>query len=310
MSARRGRSRHRAAARRTASAKPLAGRTSRAARPPPGAARAGTRRPAPRGPARRAGPRSAGLEQRPAEPSSASRTSPPRGRSRSCPSRRPRGPSASTLPVNPSVTIDVGDALGDREPLDVADEVQPVHAAQALVRLDDLLAALAGLRPVGEQRRRAGARRRATDQANAAPMKANWTRCSGRHDVVGADVEERDRRARDRHGDRQRRAVDALRALDVEQPGGERGAGRAAGDAARRRALGDRAGGLDDRRLGRRCGPRGRDRRPWRSRPARRRPRRRRPLGRARSAGAEEQDAGRRGGTRRRGGLARVGRRR
>ncbi len=84
-------------------------------------------------------------------------------------------------------------------------------------------------------------------------MCANWTRCSGR--------QRRSRRRRaaaragagHRHRQRQRRAVDAAVAPQVEQPGGQRRTGRAAGDERMRAALGDRPGGLDDRRLGRRA---------------------------------------------------------
>jgi hypothetical protein len=68
--------------------------------------------------------------------------------------------------------------------------------------------------------------------------------------VVGADVEQRDRRAGDGHADGEGRAVDARRALDVEQARREGGPGRAAGDEGVRAPLGDRSGGLDDGRVG------------------------------------------------------------
>ena len=52
----------------------------------------------------------------------------------------------------------------------------------------------------------------------------------GPHLDVGARVEQQERRAGHRDDDRQRRAVDAAGALEAEQRGGQRGAGRAAGD--------------------------------------------------------------------------------
>ena len=102
------------------------------------------------------------------------------------------------------------------------------------------------------------------------------------HVGVRADVEQRHRARRDRQRQRERRAVDAARALDVEQPGGERGAGPAGADERLRPAVGDGARRLDDRRIGRARAPRSPGRRSWRSRPARRRPRRRRRARRAR----------------------------
>jgi hypothetical protein len=76
------------------------------------------------------------------------------------------------------------------------------------------------------------------------------------HLDVRADVDERHGVARDRDGQRERRAVDAAAAPDLEQPGRERRPRRARGDERLRVAGGDRARGLHDRRLG------GRSRRP------------------------------------------------
>jgi len=69
---------------------------------------------------------------------------------------------------------------------------------------------------------------------------------------VRADVEQRHRSIGYRQRQRKRRTVDARRALDVERPRGQRGAGPASADERLSGALGDRPGGLDDRRLRRR----------------------------------------------------------
>ena len=61
-------------------------------------------------------------------------------------------------------------------------------------------------------------------------MNANWTRISGPHVGVRADVEQRHRAPGDRQRQRERRAVDARRAPDVQLPGDERRAGRAVAD--------------------------------------------------------------------------------
>ena len=84
-------------------------------------------------------------------------------------------------------------------------------------------------------------------------MNANCTRCSRARLGVGADVEQRHRVAGHGQRQRQRRAVDAARALDVEQPRRQRRAGAAGADQRLGAALGDRARGLHDRGLRRRA---------------------------------------------------------
>ena len=70
---------------------------------------------------------------------------------------------------------------------------------------------------------------------------------------VGTDVEHQHGRARDRNRDRKRGTMDAPRALDVEEPGRDRGAGRAAGDERVGVTRRDRPRRAYDRRLGRRA---------------------------------------------------------
>ena len=105
-------------------------------------------------------------------------------------------------------------------------------------------------------------------------MKANWTRCSARTSTLAPTSTSVTGCAGDRDRDRERRAVDARGALDVEEAGGERGAGRAAADERVGVARGDGARGADDRGVGGRADGARRGRAPWRSRPGRRRPRR------------------------------------
>jgi hypothetical protein len=75
------------------------------------------------------------------------------------------------------------------------------------------------------------------------------------HLDVRAHVDERHRVAGDRDRQRERRAVDAAGALDLEQAGGQRGAGRAGGDERVGLPGGDGARRLDHRGLtfGARC---------------------------------------------------------
>ena len=140
----------------------------------------------------------------------------------------------------------------DREALDVADEVQlAALVASCCVGGDDVSAPLVGSSPLESSATR-GRSTPITTSMNAAPMWANWTRCSGRHLDVGAHVEQQDRglgtgttiasAGRWMPGAR----------LKWNSAGGERGAGRAAGDERVGAALGDGLGGLDDRGLRRR----------------------------------------------------------
>ncbi len=108
---------------------------------------------------------------------------------------------------------------------------------------------------------------------------------------VGADVEQRHRVRRAPAAGARARGGRCRRAPDVEEPGGERGAGRAAGHervgVGRRRRRGRR--GRSRRPAPRATRRRGRP--PWRSRPARRRSRRPRRRLAELVGGAEEEDA-------------------
>ena len=125
---------------------------------------------------------------------------------------------SATLPVKPSVTIDVGLARADREALDVADEVERRAAARRAPRGRPTTSsrALASAPRRWTAARRAGARPRARPRERRAHER-ELDEVLGPHLDVGADVEQQERRAGDRHGDRERRAVDAAGALDVEQ---------------------------------------------------------------------------------------------
>ena len=70
------------------------------------------------------------------------------------------------------------------------------------------------------------------------------------HVGVGADVEQRHRAPRDGQRQRERRPVDAGGAAHVDHARRKRNAGRAIADERLRPTVGDRARGLDDRRLG------------------------------------------------------------
>ena len=153
---------------------------------------------------------------------------------------------------------DVGGAVGDVGALDVADEVErgrPRRARRSSAwASSDERRALGRLLAVGEQRRRAGARRRARRCASAAPMKANWTRCSGRTSALAPTSSSVTGCAGDRQRDARARGGGCRGArLMLNSAGGERGAGGAAADErvglARRR----RPRGLDDRGVGRRA---------------------------------------------------------
>ena len=180
-------------------------------------------------------------------------------------------------------------------------------ARQPLVDLDQLRGALRRLLAVGQQRdpRRGDAHHRDREgRAHVGELDEVLRPAAD----VGADVEQEDGTAAgDRDRQRERRPVDAAVALEVEQPGGQRRAGRAAGDERVRRAPRRRrappARSMPRASSARRMpGPR-----PSRSRPARRSPRRRRRPGRPGSRREQEDpDAARRGQRRARSDLSRA----
>ncbi len=146
---------------------------------------------------------------------------------------------------------DVGGIVEHLGPLDVADEVQPgpALAGQLLVHGDELRGPLDGLGAVGHQRhpRARQAEHHLGERRAHVGELHEVLRTAG---DVGAHVEQQDgRAARDRHREGEGRAVDAAIAAQVEQAGGERRPGGAAGDERLGAAVGDGLGGLDDRRL-------------------------------------------------------------
>ena len=80
-----------------------------------------------------------------------------------------------------------------------------------------------------------------TTRASAAPMNANCTRCSRRASALAPTSSSVTGWSGTGSGQRQRRAVDAARALDVERPRRQRRAGAAGAHERLRAALGDRA---------------------------------------------------------------------
>ncbi len=199
------------------------------------------------------------------------------------------------LPVKPSVTITSAAPLDDVAALDVADELEglacPRRAlAQLGVGLEHERAAAPGLLAVGQQPDARALARRAPSRASAAPMNANCTRCSRRASAFAPTSSSVTGLLGDRQRDRERRAVDAARALDVERarpPAPRRSPPAHTSACARPSATALR--GLHDRGLGRRARRRAPGPAPWRSRPARRRSRRPRG-GSPSSAGGPEQE--------------------
>ena len=184
--------------------------------------------------------------------------------------------------MKPSVTTTSATPPVDVAALDVADELEgavaaaPTRCAQLGVRLEHQRAAAPGLLAVGQQpdARALDAEHGARD--SAAPMNANCTRCSRRTSALAPTSSSVTGLPGDRQRQRQRRAVDAARAPDVEQARGERRAGR------RRRRRAPARGRRRPRAPPARSRPRvararrAPGRRSWRSTPARRRSRRRR----------------------------------
>ena len=160
---------------------------------------------------------------------------------------------SATLPVKPSVTTTSALPSVERVALDVADEVQPLRGRQARVDVEHELRAARRLL-ADRQQRDARASTPCTTLASAAPMNANWTRCSARTSVFAPTSTSVTGIARDRDLRGERGAQDPAVALDVEQPGGERGAGRAGGDERVGVAGGHGPGGAHDRGLRVRAG--------------------------------------------------------
>ena len=168
---------------------------------------------------------------------------------------------SAMLPVKPSVTITSARPETTSPPSTLptnskASKPSPAahHAlAQLRVRFQNQLATALRLRAVGQQpdaghlhaehrARERGAHERELHEVLPARLGAR------------ADVEQCHRVPRNRQRDRERRAVDAARALDVEGAGRERRAGRAGAHERLRPTLGDRPRRLHDRGLRRRAG--------------------------------------------------------
>ena len=184
--------------------------------------------------------------------------------------RRRAGCCAASPAETPSIELQrdvAGEAVGDDHvgapvgvvALDVPDEAQVAVGERSRSARAPRRERRALRRP--PRRSRAGrsrARRRRARVASAAPMNANCTRCSGRTSTFAPTSTSGHRRAGDGHRDRERGTVDAARAADVEEAGGERGTGRAAGDERVGVALGDGARRGHDRGVRRRAdAPRG-----------------------------------------------------
>ena len=155
------------------------------------------------------------------------------------------------LPVKPSITITSAAPSVTWVPSTLPMKFSPVPASpeSCSCTVTSSGVPLPGSSPLDSSATR-GEARPITAWANAEPMCANWTRCSGRQVTLAPDVEEQHRgRARHRDRQRQRRPVDPAIAAQVEQPGGEGRAGRAAGDQRLGTAVGHGLGGLDDRGL-------------------------------------------------------------
>ena len=155
----------------------------------------------------------------------------------------------------------VGLARADGEALDVAGELEPVGApASAACAACTSSVPFVGSVPLDEQRDA-----RALEPDHRLHERRAHVReldeVLGPHLDVGAAVEQQERPPGDRHEHRQRRAVHAAGALDVEQPRGERGAGRAARHERVGAAVGDRADRLHDRGRPASRAPRARGRR-------------------------------------------------
>ena len=127
---------------------------------------------------------------------------------------------SATLPVKPSVDDHVGRARADREALDVADEARapPRRSASAAWAATTSSVPLRRAPRRWRAAPRAGAATPITTSMNAAPMCANWTRCSGRTSTLAPASSSRNGRAG--HGHERRRAPGRWtprRALDAEQ---------------------------------------------------------------------------------------------
>ena len=137
-------------------------------------------------------------------------------------------------------------ARADREALHVAGERELHAAGERGVGGDDVLGALGRLGAVGQQRDA-----RARDAHHRLHERGAHVReldeLLGPHVDVRAAVEQQERAPGNGHEHGERRAVDAARSFHVKQAGGERGAGRAAGDQRVGAPVGDGTHGLHDR---------------------------------------------------------------
>ena len=159
------------------------------------------------------------------------------------------------LPVKPSITTTSATPSGICVPSMLPTKFRPAPREPASCSCTETSSGvpLPGSSPLDSSATR-GESIPSTAWANADPMCANWTRCSGRQVTLAPTSSSRTGDAAGvRQRQRERRPVDAAVAPEVEQRGRERRAGRAAGHERLRAAVGDRAGRLDDRRLRRRA---------------------------------------------------------
>ena len=141
---------------------------------------------------------------------------------------------STTLPVKPSVTTTSAAPVVRSVPSTLPTNVSAAGAAAARAASAACASITVEVPFVGsspfESRPTRGRSTPSTICASAAPMKANWTRCSGRTSALAPTSTSVIGLPGIGTGHRERRAVDAAVALDLEQAGGERRARRAAAD--------------------------------------------------------------------------------
>ena len=158
---------------------------------------------------------------------------------------------SATLPVKPSATITSASPVPIAKPSTLPTKFRPGAPASSAVRGDDVLRCPSSPRCRWTAAPRAGDATPADGLHERRPHVRELDQVLRADLDVGARVEQQERLAGDRDDDRQRGPVHAAGALEGEQRGGERRAGRAAADqrvGLARRDRGDRA---HDRRLGR-----------------------------------------------------------
>ena len=138
---------------------------------------------------------------------------------RTAPSSAADAPSitfSATLPVKPSATITSASPVPIAKPSTLPTKFSPADPASVWCAATTISVPLEGSVPLASSATRGDATP-PTASMNAAPMCANWTRCSGRTSTFAPASSSRNGAPGTGNQDRQRRPVHAARPLEAEQ---------------------------------------------------------------------------------------------